>query len=210
MFKRMSILLSRSEDDRASFARKWEHHGTLVSHLPLIRTYLQNHVVEELTPGGMIDADGIVELRFDHPEDMLSAFSHANAVAVKADEPRFLGHGTGYALANDSLPMDSPHGGKLIAVLAIGPGNGLVGRLLRAACSIPGFLASECDFVATVIPRSEMSRPPQQVYTFLHLLFADAQIASAAGRILIESPVADELADASLFRVRTNKVIPAD
>ncbi len=102
MFRRLSILVRRPSDDRGAFARGWEHHGTIVKHLPGIRSYQQNHVVEEFGHVGdppPFRVDGIVELRFDSPEAMKEAFASVAATPVKADEPNFLGHGTGYAMA---------------------------------------------------------------------------------------------------------------
>ena len=206
MFKRTSILVRRSEDVRESFAAKWEHHGTLVSQLPFIRTYVQNHVVEELTPNGPFDIDGIVELRFDRPEDMTAAFTSPNAVAVKEDEPGFLGHGTGYALRNDNMPLISPQGAKLIFVLANVPPPELLAAILSSAGAAPEFRAAARDDVATVIGRPEMKRPPQNVSTFLHLLFDDPQQASAAGRRLA-GIIAQPTSLASIVRVRTTTVI---
>jgi uncharacterized protein (TIGR02118 family) len=202
----MSILIRLHQDDRESFAAKWEYHGTLVSQLPLIRTYLQNHVVETITRQGVIEADGIVELKFDRPEDMATAFASPNAAAVKADEPGFLGHGTGYALETDTMPLCSPDGAKLIAVWATNS-DPSVERLVHAARSIPGFKRAVRDVVASVIPRPEMRRPPQRVSTFLHLLFADTEAASSAGRTLVGSIGAENAANVSVFRVRTNVVI---
>jgi uncharacterized protein (TIGR02118 family) len=207
MFKRMSILVRRPDDDRDSFAAKWEFHGTLVSQLPLIRTYLQNHVVEAIPTGGAFDADGIVELRFDRPEDMATAFASPNAAAVKADEPGFLGHGTGYALQADTMPLVSPDGGKLIVVCGKGVHPSHVDHLLTTAAAAPGFLAATRDDVASVIARNEMERPPQWVSTFVHLLFSDPESATAAGVLIAAGLTAEAGEDASVVRVRTKTAI---
>ena len=205
MFKRMSILLRRAEETRDAFARKWERHGKLVSQLPLIQSYLQNHVVEEFTPGIGPDADGIVELRFNCPEDMTSAFSAPGAIAVKEDEPSFLGHGTGYALGNDSPSFASPQGAKLVVAIARSDEQ-LIETMLGHAASSRGFRAACRDDVKTILGRPEMKRGPQEVATFLHLLFENAATASDAGRDLASSAEGTDVA--SVFRVRTVTVIP--
>lgn len=207
MFKRMSVLVRRPDDMRESFAGKWEYHGTLVSQLPLIRSYLQNHVLEDNTPGGAFDADGIVELRFDRPEDMATAFGSPKASAVKGDEPGFLGHGTGYALRADTLPLASADGGKLIVVCGEGCSDRQIEGLRERAAGMAGFRAAARDDVASVIPRLEMVRPPQQVSTFLHLLFSDPQSATEAGVILADSVAGGGDGRFSIFRVRTTRVI---
>ena len=203
MFKRMSILRCLPSDDREAFARKWQFHGTLVSHLPLIRTYVQNHVVEHFSGAdGMVQADGIVELRFDRPEDMAEAFASEAAIAVKADEPNFLGHGTGYALANDSLPLESPDGSKLILVLPQHVEDDARAACLDRARRLDGLVQAVQDDVADVIARSEMAQGPQVVSTFFHLLFPRPEIAVAAAREMQRNGIAPT----AIFRVRTLRV----
>jgi uncharacterized protein (TIGR02118 family) len=184
VFKRMSILLRLPQDDRATFAQKWQHHGTLVSRMPLIRSYLQNHVVEEFADNQPIEADGIVELRFDKPEDMPAAFASDAAVPVRADEPNFLGHGTGYGIKQDSQSLKSPEGAKIIISIAGSADSQLTAKLLESVRSILGLREVVRDDVASIIGRPEMKREPQQVSSFLHLLFEDSQTASKAGQAL--------------------------
>lgn len=206
MFKRLSILLRKPEDTRDSFASKWERHGYLVSQLPLIRAYLQNHVIERFGPRGIPEADGIVELLFDRPEDMTTAFSDPRAALVRADEPGFLGHGTGYALERDSPCLAAPQGEKLIVVLDSSADERLAAALLSEAASSRGFRGGFRDNVQTIIGRPEMERGPQQVLGFLHLLFKDAETATNAG-LRLAAAAADAEA-ASIFRVRAIPVLP--
>jgi uncharacterized protein (TIGR02118 family) len=206
MFKRMSILLRKPEDTRDSFASKWERHGKLVSQLPLIRAYLQNHVIERFGTRGVPEADGIVELLFDRPEDMTTAFSDPRAALVRMDEPGFLGHGTGYALERDSPCLPASQGEKLIVMLDASADEKLAAALLGEAASSRGFRGGFRDNVKTIIARPEMERGPQQVLGFLHLLFDDVETASDAGRRLAEAAADAEAA--SIFRVRTITVLP--
>src|SRR5689334_9573978 len=101
MLRRLSILVRKSSQSRQEFAHAWEFHGTLVKQLPGIRAYQQNHVLDEWNAGQApsFRIDGIVELQFDSMDAMSAAFASAAATPVKADEPNFLGHGTGYVSA---------------------------------------------------------------------------------------------------------------
>lgn len=207
MFKRMSILLRRQEDDRPTFARKWENHGSLVKQLPYIRGYMQNHVVEEFSRDQPIEADGIVELLFDKSEDMTSAFSSPEALPVKADEPGFLGHGTGYVLSKPSPLVPATAGNKLF-VITNAPDASLLQRILDVTAKEFAVSSFFRDDILSVIRRPEMARGPQSVASFLHIYFRDAASAAAAGALISRSMrCGSETKIGSVFRVRTLTVV---
>jgi uncharacterized protein (TIGR02118 family) len=207
MFKRMSILLRRQEDDRPTFARKWENHGSLVKQLPYIRGYMQSHVVEEFSRDQPIEADGIVELLFDKPEDMTSAFASPEAVPVRADEPAFLGHGTGYVLSKPSPLVPATDGNKLF-VITNALDASMLQRIVDVAAKEFAVSSSFRDDVLSVIRRPEMARGPQSVASFLHIYFRDDASASAAGALISRSmPCGSETGIGSVFRVRTLTVV---
>ncbi len=208
MFKRMSILIRRQEDDRPTFAWKWENHGSLVQQLPYIRGYMQNHVVEDFSRDQPVEADGIVELLFDKSEDMTSAFSSPKALPVKADEPGFLGHGTGYVLSKPSPLVPATAGNKLF-VITNAPDVSLLQRILDEVTAKEFDVSSSFrDDVLSVIRRPEMARGPQSVASFLHIYFRDAASASAAGALISGSmPCGSETRIGSVFRVRTLTVV---
>jgi uncharacterized protein (TIGR02118 family) len=207
MFRRLSILVRRATDDRATFARGWEHHGTIVRHLPGIRAYQQNHVIEEFRHVGApppFRVDGVVELRFDSPDAMKEAFASEAAIPVKADEPNFLGHGTGYAMAAASLVRPAEDGSKLIVVIRQ-QNEAAIRALESAACALPGCVHVIHDDVVEVIARPEMAEGPQRADVFLHLYFDDVERARHAAERITRDDAGG--LDYSVFRVRTLTVI---
>jgi uncharacterized protein (TIGR02118 family) len=204
----LSILVRRASDDRATFARGWEHHGTIVKHLPGILAYQQNHVVEEFGHVGgppPFRVDGIVELRFDSPEAMKQAFASEAAKPVKADEPNFLGHGTGYAMAAAPSMRTAQDGSKLIVVVRHQGQSERADALLALGRSLPGCVHFIRDEVVTVIPRPEMSEGPQLADVFLHLYFDSVNRARVAGGHLATQNGSG--AAFSTIRVRTLTII---
>ncbi len=197
MFKRMSTLVRRPDHDRATFSRLWERHAAPVSGLPRVRGYIQNHIEEEFSAAAPIRADGFVELLWDSPEDMAAAFAAEAAKPMVEDEPRFLGHGSGYAL-HTALPLRDMPGGKLIlAVLGDD-----VAAIQAEAADLAGLTASALDTVSSLIAKPGMT-PPQPVDAFLHLWFGDLETArTAALRLATRKDMT-----AGIYRVRTIRFV---
>jgi hypothetical protein len=191
MFKRMSVLVRRPDHDRPTFSALWEQHAAPVSGLPRVRGYVQNHIEEEFGGSSPIGADGFVELLWDRPEDMADAFASDAARPMVEDEPGFLGHGSGYALAASELNY-RPDEAKLI-VAVVGDPKRLELRGLAGLTHIVQ------DDVTSLIAKPGMA-PPQRVDTFLHLWFADIAAARDAGSKLSQI-VGQELA-LGVHRVR--------
>ena len=206
MLRRLSILVRKPSQSRQEFARAWEFHGTLVKQLPGIRAYQQNHVLEEWDAGQPppFRIDGIVELQFDSMDAMSAAFASAAATPVKADEPNFLGHGTGYVGAAPRTPVAADNGCKLI-VVARNPNDGSAGDVIeRMLQRMPQLTRVIRDDLAAVIARPEMVEGPQQADVFLHAYFATADAAQTAARAIAQ----DRLhAPCSVVRVRTLTVV---
>jgi uncharacterized protein (TIGR02118 family) len=207
MFRRLSILVRKPSQTREQFARAWEFHGTLVKQLPGIRAYQQNHVLDAFSRDDAdppFRADGIVELTFDSMDAMKDAFSSEAATPVKADEPNFLGHGTGYVSATPHSPEPAEDGQKLI-VIARNHGGASVGDLLQHAVrQLPDLSALIRDDVVSVIARPEMADGPQHADVFLHAYFPGAAEArQAAERLLRNAPEAPFM----VVRVRTLTVV---
>jgi uncharacterized protein (TIGR02118 family) len=181
VFKRMSVLVRRASDDRAYFSRKWEAHAAPVSKLPKVRGYIQNHVVEAFTrgPGSPIEADGFVELLWDRAEDMAAAFASPAARPMVEDEPGFLGHGSGYALAAAPRLREAT-GGKLIVAVVTGDDRSPLDALEKSVRTLDGLEHLIRDEVTSLIPKPGMA-PPQPVDAFFHLYFGDADKARRAG-----------------------------
>jgi len=208
MFKRMSILLRRAEDSRPVFAEKWKNHGAFVEHLPLIRSYMQNHVLETFGDVQPIEADGIVELRFAKPEDMAAAFASPAATAVRDDEPGFLGHGTGYALTTDAPFLPAIDGSKLIVMIGDSSQPDALDAVVNYLRGKETCVKIERDEVGSVIARPEMARGPQLVSTFVQAKCANPLGASRLGSSLIAERRAElRQLRAVACRVRTITVI---
>lgn len=193
MFKRMSVLVRRPDHDRCTFSALWERHAAPVSSLPKVRGYIQNHIEQEFSAAPPIRADGFVELLWDTPEDMTAAFASDAAKPMVEDEPGFLGHGSGYALAN-AVPLAEAPGAKLIVAL-VGAEN-----IEADAAKLPGLSALLRDEVKALIPKPGMD-PPQPVDAFVHLWFSDVTSAQAAGAMLAAHP------GRGVYRVRTIRFV---
>lgn len=202
MFKRMSVLVRRPDHDRATFSRLWERHAAPVSRLPRVRGYIQNHIEEDFSAAAPICADGFVELLWDKPEDMAAAFASEAARPMVEDEPGFLGHGSGYALAG-AAPLSEAAGGKLIlaAVGARVPGWRGVEAL---SARLPGLSGLLRDDVTALIAKPGMG-PPQPVEAFFHLWFADEPTARDAAAKL--AGLAEDQIALGVYRVRTIRFV---
>jgi len=192
MFKRMSVLVRRPDHDRATFSHLWQRHAAPVSRLPKIRGYIQNHVLEVLSRSAPIQADGFVELLWDRPEDMGAAFASDAARPMVEDEPGFLGHGSGYALANAQFRFE-PRSEKLI-VAVLGDASVVLHALADAAAATTW----TCDEVASLIAKPKM-QPPQPVDAFVHVWCQDDQSARNAAAAL--SKVSNQQASFGVYRV---------
>lgn len=197
MFKRMSVLVRRPDHDRETFSRLWRRHAAPVSGLPRVRGYIQNHIEEDFSGASPIQVDGFVELLWDRPEDMAAAFASEAAKPMVADEPGFLGHGSGYALAV-ATPLREAPGGKLI--LAV-PEHGSF-DVEAATAALAGLDAVLNDTVVGLIAKPGMA-PPQPVGAFVHMWFDSVESAQAAGRDLA-ARVVDGI---GVFRVSTTRFV---
>ena len=195
MFKRMSVLVRRADHDRATFSRLWERHAAPVSQLPKVRGYIQNHIEEDFSRTSPIQADGFVELLWDRPEDMAAAFASEAARPMVEDEPGFLGHGSGYALAQ-ARPLRDAIGGKLI-VAALGEPAALAAIEAQIAALSEDWSR---DDVTALIPKPLMA-PPQPVDAFFHLWFDDMAAARDAGLRLADT------VGLGVYRVRTIRFV---
>jgi uncharacterized protein (TIGR02118 family) len=208
MLRRLSILVRKPSQDRTQFAHAWEHHGTIVRHLPGIRSYQQNHVVEDVGHVGSPPAfriDGIVELRFDSQDAMRAAFASDAAAPVKADEPNFLGHGTGYVAAEAHVARPSETGTKLV-IAGRNDGDTAAGLALeRAAVGAPGVVHVIRDDVVSVIARPELAEGPQPADFFLHLYFDSVEATRRAVPHLLSARTGH--GSFSVVRVRTVTVV---
>ena len=86
MLKQITWFRKRSDLSREAFGQHWRtRHAAIVSELPGIRRYVQNHVTAE---GG--DWDGIAEVWFDDIDAMRANVGRPELDRIRADEPNFL------------------------------------------------------------------------------------------------------------------------
>lgn len=206
MFKRISVLVRRASDDAAYFSRRWEAHAAPVSRLPKVRGYIQNHVMERFTEGtdSPIEVDGFVELLWDRSEDMAEAFASSAARPMVDDEPTFLGHGSGYALAA-APPLREGMGGKLIVAIVAGEDRSSLAATEEGFRTLGGLEHLIRDEVTSLIPKPGMS-PPQPVDAFFHLYFCDVDHARRAGNA-IAAGLSGEGPRLGVYRVRTVRFV---
>lgn len=109
MIKRISLLRRKPHISKEEFARHWRDvHGPLVDHVPGVRGYVQNHVLDvaashPLLPGDGGSVDGIVEMWFDGEDAMRRALASPEAKAMFADGALFLESVTTYLVDEQTL-----------------------------------------------------------------------------------------------------------
>lgn len=203
MFKRMSILEKRPEDDQAFFSRYWEErHGPLVARLPFIRAYVQNHVEQQYEPSSF-RVGGIVELQFDNARAMDEAFSADGSKAVIADEANFLGNAAGYVIGDSAVRMADEFG-KLVVLLSHDDRRAGTKEFEAALRLLPGFVQLIRDDVASTIARPGSAQPGQRVDSFFHIYFDDAAGADRAGPKVARLAGSFKL---GVFRMRTVRIV---
>lgn len=207
MFKRMSVLVRRDGDTRDYFSAKWKGHAAPVASLPRVRGYIQNHIEQEFpVPGKQapIRADGFVELYWDKPEDMAEAFKSPLAKPMIDDEPNFLGHGSGYALAAAPSLQDS-EGGKLILALVYEEACTLFDELDDEIAALP-VLHFIRDDVVKLIDKPYMT-PSQPVTSFIHLYFDGSENTRKAGEQLASFFAGKDQVRAGIYGVYTVRFV---
>lgn len=186
--KRMSILERRPGDDRALFLRHWHDvHGGMVSGMPHLYAYAQNHVVEDFpaeAPG--IPADGIVEQLWRSTAEMQRGYNSPVVKELIADEVNYLGHGSNYAILAQAALREAPSGNKILIALRHGGNPELSDALAELASGVCDDVLRD-DVIATIAKVNFLPVPPRPVDMFLHLFCADAGSAGRTGRQIAES-----------------------
>lgn len=94
MIKRMSIIVRKAGLDDDAFRKAWLHHGELAKRVPLVRRYVQNHILDRtqrgVHPRGGQEVDGFVEFWFDSVDDLEAAFASPEGQTLQADGRTFL------------------------------------------------------------------------------------------------------------------------
>jgi len=205
--KRMSILERRPGDERAFYSRHWrEIHGGMVSRMPFLYAYIQNHVMEELTPGRAdFPADGIVEQLWRNTREMQRGYNSEVVAELIADEVNYLGHGSNYAILAQQKLREAPAGNKLVVALRHGGKVDLADALANKAAGLCPDLLRD-DVIATIAKPNFLPVPPRPVDMFLHLYCADADAAAQIGRELAAGPLPEKAA-LGIWRVVTATIV---
>ena len=187
--KRMSILERRPGDTRDFFSHHWRMiHGGMVSRLPYLVAYNQNHVVENFNTGlEDYPADGFVEQLWRSTAEMQAGYSSPVVAELIADELNYLGHGSNYASVTSHPLRADESGAKLIASLRHGGDIPWIEKIIVQATDL-GHLSQVIrdDVIATIAKPNMLPVPPRAADTFLHLHFTDVAAARAAAVALIE------------------------
>jgi uncharacterized protein (TIGR02118 family) len=104
MSKVIFVLRRRRDMSRDECLRHWsgEQHTAIVSSIPGLRKWVQNHVV---SAAGEPICDGVGELWFDSSETMQHALQSAEMGAAVEDAGRFLDMDrTGMVIVNERMP----------------------------------------------------------------------------------------------------------
>ena len=188
--KRMAILYRRAGDDRAFFQNHWRTvHAGLVAGLPFLRSYLQNHVLEDFVEGSAppaFNVDGLVEQLWNNAAEMQTGYrlDSAQVQAMLADDPNYIGHGTNYAMLYGAPSHPAESGEKLIVIVRHRGDTEVADAIFEQANALPDCVRALRDDVIAVLPKFNMKEPPVAADAFLQLYFRDADAARRAGQAL--------------------------
>ncbi len=207
--KRMSILERRPGDDRDYFSRHWHQiHGGMVSRMPFLYAYVQNHIVEEFSlPHPGFPGDGLVEQLWRNTAQMQRGYNSPVVRDLIADEVNYLGHGSNYAILASAPLQEALEGAKLVVALRHGGDVDLADAVMASA---DGDAVLRDDVIATIAKPNFLPVPPHPADMFLHMWFADDEAASAAGRQIGQALAAlpfNPRAAIALWRVTTRTIV---
>ncbi len=207
--KRMALLERRKQDDRAFFSRHWRVvHGQMVSRLPRLAAYLQNHVVEEFSHDqNGFPGDGFVEQLWRSTVDMQVGYSSPVVKELVADERNYLGHGSNYAILASEALKPAEDSSKLIVAIRHGGSLDFVDSILDNVSKSAGHVIRD-DVIATIPKPNMLPVLPHQIDVFLHLYFTNAELASRSAHALVRDlPRLGSGAAIGLWRVRTETIL---
>ncbi len=125
MLKQITYFQKRDDLDMAAFRSHWQNvHADIVTQLPGIRRYVQNHIVEPFGDPNLMQIDGIAEVWFDDIDAMRANRDHPALAAIREDEPKFFDTDTmGSIITEPSVFVDgTAEGEKLVVLVSPLPG----------------------------------------------------------------------------------------
>lgn len=212
--KRMSILERRPQDDRAFFSRHWRDvHGGMVSRLPHLYAYIQNHILEDIPHGHPVfPGDGLVEQLWRSTRQMQQGYNSPVVDELVSDEVNYLGHGSNYAILAAGPLREASNGSKLVVALRHGGDTELADAISDAAETLCPDIARD-DVIATIAKPNFLPTQPHPVDMFLHIYCRDPAEAVRTGSDLakkVSSLPFREKAALSVWRVATATIISPD
>ncbi|MXY53447.1 MAG: EthD family reductase [Gammaproteobacteria bacterium] len=114
MLKQITWFRKRRDLSRTAFAQHWRtRHAVIVSELPGIKRYVQNHVTAESNA-----LDGVAEVWFDDIEAMRANVGRPELDRIRADEPNFLDtQSMGTLVVEPTVVIDGAEEGAKLLVL---------------------------------------------------------------------------------------------
>lgn len=121
---RMGLLNKKLDWSTERFREHWrEHHSQLARHLPGLRSYVQNHVIDRAQRGivfarGPEELDGISQLDFESDTGMGDALASEIASRLAADEQHFIGR-LRIITAQRNVVVEPPPAGKALKRISL-------------------------------------------------------------------------------------------
>lgn len=95
MITSLSLMRRRGDIDNAAFRKHWlDPHGVVTAELPLVRRYVQGHVIDSPIVNALareLAIDGFAVLTFDSFDDRETAYSSPKIRECDKDSERFVG-----------------------------------------------------------------------------------------------------------------------
>lgn len=207
--KRMSILEKRPQDDRAFFSKHWrEIHGGMVSRLPFLASYIQNHIIEDFLHGQAgLPGDGFVEQLWRSTAEMQRGYNSPVVKDLISDEVNYLGHGSNYAILASEALRPAPDGSKLVIAIRHGGDVDVVDTVASGARTLAAHMVRD-DVIATIAKPNMLPVQPHPVDAFLHVYFDSAQKAASAAQYAARNlPDLNAKAAIGIWRVRTETIV---
>jgi hypothetical protein len=178
----------------------------MVSRLPFLASYIQNHIVEDFPHGQAgFPGDGFVEQLWRSTAEMQRGYNSPVVKELITDEINYLGHGSNYAILASEALKPAPEGNKLVIAIRHGGNVDMIDAMEVTARTFARHVLRD-DVIATIAKANMLPVQPHPVDAFLHLYCENAKAASEAG-YQIAIPALGEKAAIGIWRVRTETIV---
>jgi len=201
MIKRMTMLARREDRSLDAFRRHWLHeHVKIVTRMPHLHGYIQNHVVDRLIADigePHFDIDGIPELWFVDEAAKNAALQSPAARELPVDETNFVRGITIFAIDEHVVRAGAGGGAKVMAVGRSGSAPGpakATPAWAKSLADLPGATRAVINTVVTADHRPGVWHEPVPPDALVELRFADEGSARRAFAGFSAHPIAGRLA----------------